>query len=82
MGKYNGWHNYETWNVALHLSNSWITWQSITEFMQKYKGRKPYRDFCELYELEGQRTIDGVMYLSDKINLREMNSFMWEAKHG
>lgn len=75
---YNGWTNYETWNVALWLDNEEGTYLDMRELARAnrsaYKLGKAIEDYVEEHNpLSGQAS----MY-SDilQANLREVN---WEA---
>jgi hypothetical protein len=81
---YNGWANYETWNVALWIGND--------EFL--YNTAKACVDFCDNTEtpyskfvrcmMEGQigrmlgATGDGVSWDDPNINREEINEMMFE----
>ena len=81
---YNGWTNYETWNVALWIGND--------EFL--YNTAKACVEFCDVNETpwtkfvrcmtEGQigrylgATSDGVSWDDSNINAEEMNEMMIE----
>lgn len=75
---YNGWKNYETWNVALWIGNEEPLYRDAVRFMRDYKGRSPYSDFVSRFSQKA--TPDGIPWLSRKVSLREMNGFMRELK--
>lgn len=79
---YNGWKNYETWNVVLWINNREDLYVSARDFMARYKGRRPYKDWI-LYMWSGDRVLpyctpDGVMYYDSALSYRELNSMMRE----
>lgn len=78
MSDYNGWKNYQTWNVALWIREGW--YDSAREFMKTYKGRSPYKDFAKAYELEESETFDGVWFVGPKLSYRELNSMMYDLR--
>ena len=78
MAEYNGWTNYETWNVVLWLENEERTYLAICNFMKDYKGKQPYVDFCESSGLDAQSNGDGVRWVNEKLNYEELNNWMWE----
>ncbi len=67
---YNGWANYETWNVALWIGNDEGLYQlagaagSYEDFVDALEG-------CDLNDLS---TPDGVNYRDPKVNTVEINS--------
>ena len=85
-GTYNGWKNYETWNVSLWINNDYGLYTLARNFMQDYSGHKPYKDFLTYAEMVDHnerydridRTPDGVPWESDKLGYKELNEMMWE----
>lgn len=77
---YNGWKNYNTWNVALWINNDYGLYQSAREFMRSYKGRSPYTDFIEWAGLDGKKTLDGAKWAGRDLDLRALNSVMRELR--
>ena len=75
---YEGWKNYETWNVSLWLNNEYAIYQGAVEFMKDYKGKDPYKDFCIESGLSAQRTADRVEWLGAELDYEELNSMMKE----
>jgi hypothetical protein len=71
---YNGWANYETWNVALFINNDPLAYRRAVKFVQNYKGRSPFQDFVDSYGYLS--TFDGVLLNDPKISRRELNSMM------
>lgn len=73
---YNGWKNYETWNVALWLGNDY----GLYQFMQDWKRAHPkgkYRDMAEeLIVDHGRATPDGVRWLDSRLSYTELNDFV------
>ena len=69
---YNGWRNYQTWNVALYIQNEF-------SFYQIAKSCKSYADW--LYFSTGVRkgaTADGVMWNDPRIDRAEIDSMIRE----
>lgn len=62
---YNGWKNYQTWNVFLWITNEEPLYRAAVEFMRSYKGRAPYAAFCRSENLDGNRTNDNVACWAD-----------------
>ena len=65
---YNGWANYETWNVALWLQNDYAL----------YKFASRYDDYSKFVAAIGfgSETPDGVSFASPKLNYDELNEMM------
>lgn len=81
--KYNGWKNYETWNVALYICNEYELYLKAKHFMEKLNKRdwnreNAYRQFVEAVHLKKQSTPDGVKYLSDVLDYAELDEMMWD----
>jgi hypothetical protein len=72
---YNGWTNYETWNVVLWIEND----ESIQDFIQE-NDVCCYEELLEaLYELGGSKeTPDGVKWADPKINRAEINGDVFD----
>ena len=73
---YNGWANYETWNVALWLQND----EFLYAIMQSCKGsRDPYKELIETLELSNIVTTgDGVEFTDDRVDQIEIIEMMTE----
>lgn len=75
---YNGWANYETWNVALWIGNTESLYFPAAEFMKKYKGKNPYLDFIKNQGLNMAQTIDGVEFAAENLDYSALNEMMRE----
>lgn len=73
---YNGYKNYNTWNVALWISNDYNLYKSAVKFMNSFKGQAPYKNFINFMGLENSKTFDGVNFIDASLGYRELNSFM------
>jgi hypothetical protein len=71
---YNGWKNYQTWNVALWIGNDESLYNSA-------RGYKNYLKWVEDMGLRREKTPDGVLWDSAKLSYAELNSMMREL-HG
>ena len=71
--RYNGWKNYETWNVALWLGND----ESLYELARECKTYKTLRNsLLEDYGLE--KTRDGVSFDDPVLDVEELEEMMSE----
>lgn len=80
---YNGWKNYETWNVALYINNEYELYQKAKKFMEMLNKRdwnreNAYRQFVEWAHLKRKRTPDLVRYLCDELDYGELDAMLWE----
>jgi len=67
---YNGWENYETWNVALWINNDESLYHLAME-------AGSYEDFVASLP-EGASTGDGVRYDDPKVNVIQLNSDVFD----
>jgi len=75
--KYNGWANYETWNVALYINNDEPLYRRAQEYM-RIMPRASYRGFIMWTGLQKQRTPDGVAWWGPLLNDAELDEMMAE----
>ena len=67
-GKYEGWTNYQTWNVALWINND----QSLYNFLKDFNNYESYAN--ALYdELDIAETPDGIALNDSALNINELN---------
>lgn len=71
---YNGWANYETWNIALWIQNDETLYMVARQFVRKYKHDHPYEKFVDHYSLG--KTPDGVCYTDSNLDYGELNEMM------
>jgi hypothetical protein len=78
--EYNGWKNYQTWNVALWLQNEEPLYRAAVGFMKGKggKSRNPYISFCRYEGLAGDRTPDNVAWTGTRLSYKELNAMMRE----
>ena len=67
---YNGWENYETWNVALCINNT----ESLYHLAQECGS---YEDFVATLH-EDAETRDGVRFDDPKVNVVQLNSDVFD----
>jgi len=80
--EYNGWANYETWNVALHLDNDEGSYLAVCEYVRDTLNSTndlTYEGLVEYLGLAGQATPDGVPWDYFRIDRHEM--FEWLMEH-
>lgn len=77
MSEYNGWKNYETWNVALWIEND----EGLYSEAKRYR-HKGYKEFAKsLQELQGKighQTPDGVSWTDASLDLEALNKLLEE----
>ena len=76
--EYEGWKNYDTWNVSLWLNNEYGIYLGAVGFMKDYKGENPYLDFCRESGLDAQSTPDRVKWVTDTLDYPALNAMMRE----
>lgn len=64
---YNGWANYETWNVALYIQNEYGLYKTA-------QGCDTYQDFLNWSGVDV--TPDGVSYTDDKLDIAELDEMI------
>jgi len=76
---YNGWTNWETWNVALWIQNDEGLYRSAYG-MVRNRGHLfgAYKEFVRGMGLENEETPDGAAYISDKLDYQELDEMMLE----
>ena len=72
--EYNGWTNYETWNVALYMDNDYESYELA-------KTCKNYKEY-QFFNLTHPRntTPDGVSLFDPKLNHKELDDKITEMK--
>jgi hypothetical protein len=77
---YNGWKNYDTWNVSLWINNDEGLYGGAVDFMENENPdpQNPYRAFVISCGLEAQKTPDDVAYMADSLDYEALNDMMRE----
>ena len=71
---FNGWANYETWNVSL-----WINNEESMYRLARIKGHSGYDHLIPALEVNfGQMTPDGVRWMDPRIDTDEMDEMLEE----
>lgn len=74
---YEGWKNYQTWNVALWINNDYPLYQMAVRFMAKHgNAPRPYMGFVEYAGLTNDRTPDKIKFVSKTLAIKELNDMM------
>lgn len=69
--KYNGYTNYETWNVALWIDNDQWYYANMLQC-------KDYKEFIE--SIEEDATEDGVRWDDPLVNVEEINELIFKDR--
>lgn len=80
---YNGWANYETWNVALYIQNDYGLYCMARAYVFEEHGEANYADyyrFSQMLTRDGfdVKTPDGVRWDDAKLNHAELNEMLQE----
>lgn len=73
MSTYNGWANYETWNIALWIGND----ESLYNIARKYDNYTSFRDIVMGFE---SSTPDKVRYDDDRLDIDELDRMVKELE--
>ena len=78
---FNGWTNYETWNVALWINNDESLYHLACDTARDGGN---YAEFCEVMSrcYDSLETPDGVQWAGPSVNTIAMNEMMYELVDG
>ena len=76
---YNGWANYETWNVALWLNNDENLYFAMLDAIRN--GARTYEDVREVMGLTGE-TKDNVAWDDLALDVAELDAMIAETAEG
>ena len=78
---YNGWKNYETWNVTLWIQNDELLYTlayNNSRACKKYGKKFTYNKFLPLLEVINETTEDGVKWNDSKIDIVAVDRMLAE----
>ena len=79
---YNGYANYETWNISLYINNEFDLYQIACDYVRDMKENHMRIDFTDLIptleDVATSKTPDGVKWCSMKADLDELNEMLDE----
>ena len=73
---YNGWKNYQTWNVALWIGNDEPLYREAVDYARRTE-RPTYRGFIAWVDLRGT-TPDGAAWLGRKLDYPRLDEMIRE----
>ena len=74
---YNGWENWETWNVSLWIANDEALYAIAVSYAESAV-YPSFNDFIRAEGLENFVTPDGVAFTDDSLGLEELDEFIQE----
>lgn len=74
---YNGWKNYDTWNVALWINNDYENYKQAQQIMMD-NPTITYKELMKVMVLPDDKTPDGVDWLADDLAYDELNEMVKE----
>ena len=77
---YNGWANYETWNVSLWMQNRQFLYNTAVACVEyKADNEMPYTKFIRnMHNIDELTTNDGVSWDDELVNQDEINEMMFD----
>ena len=72
--EYNGWENYETWNVALWIQND----EGLYHLAMEAGNYEDFVDALEACTFNSKSTRDGVNWRDPKVNVIQINSDVFD----
>ena len=76
---YNGWKNYQTWNVALWIGNDEGLYRAAVDYAGRVKlrGKRPsYSGFVASAGLIGERTPDNVSFTGSRLDYAALSEMV------
>ena len=80
---YNGWANYETWNVALWIGNEYAIYKMAQGYVRQCERLNEVVDYCDLADVLsmnfGAQTPDGVSWTDiSRLDTSELDEMLEE----
>ena len=79
---YNGWANYETWNISLYINNEYHLYKAACAYVSAcIKTERPvsYKEFASNYSFDlTSKTPDGVSYMHPALDHKELDEMLNE----
>jgi hypothetical protein len=75
---YNGWSNYETWNVSLYINNEYNLYQMACAFVRERKYYGQVVNYQEFSKFLPNETPDGVSYTHLDLDHKELDEMLLE----
>ena len=76
---YNGWKNYETWNLVLWIQNDERLYKMAVDFVKKIRPSKiTWHRFIVFAGLKSTETPDGISWNSPKLDKEELAKMLKE----
>lgn len=79
--EYNGYKNYETWNIALWVNNTEDLYRSAVRHMlsdHRKTDYDPYLQWINSIDLNDAKTPDGVSFTDSNLDYHRLNELMKE----
>lgn len=78
---YNGWTNYDTWNVMLHIDNDEYLYKRKLEFFKECVRTEVtmprYRSLISFLGVIGGKTMDGVLYDAESLDMAQLDDSVY-----
>jgi hypothetical protein len=80
---YNGWKNYQTWNVALYIQNDYALYCLAREWVKEEHGQANVADYSRFSEILrrdsfGVKTPDGVRWDDESLDTDRLTEMLQE----
>lgn len=72
---YQGWKNYQTWNIALWVNNDEGLYNMAVDYVKKSK-RPSYMGFVKISGLQGELTPDRIKFDGTRLDYKALNKMI------